>query len=85
MLVNRRVFFNKQITLRHIGLRLVVVVIANEILDRILRKEITKLTIELRGERFVGCEHNGGPPHASDHIGHRKGLAGAGYTQQSLK
>ena len=43
VLVDGGIFFNEQIALRHISLRLVVVVVANEILHCILGKEFPKL------------------------------------------
>ena len=58
VLIDRRIFFNKQIPLRHIGFRLIVVVVTDEILDRIQRKEITKLAVQLCCQRFVRRENN---------------------------
>ncbi len=84
VLVDRAVFLDEQITLGHIGLGLVIVVVADEILHRVLWKKLAELAVELRGQRFVGRKHNSGPPHAGDHIGHGVGLARAGHAQQSL-
>ena len=69
---------------RHIGLGLVVVVIRHEIFDRIVREEASELAIELRRQRFVGGEDQGRPLGRLDHLGHRKGLAGAGDAEQHL-
>ena len=85
MLINRRIFFNEQIPLRHVSFRLIVVVVANEILDCILRKEITKLAIQLRGQCFVGREHNRRATQPGDHIRHGECLTRAGYTEQGLE
>jgi hypothetical protein len=38
---------------RDIGLGLVVVVVADEILDRVVREEALELAVELRGQRLV--------------------------------
>ena len=78
--VNRRVFFNKQIALWNIRLGLVVVVITDEILHRVFGKELAKLTVQLGCQRFVGRKHNGGPAHASNHVGHGERFTRAGHT-----
>ena len=39
---------------RDVGLRLVIVVVGDEILDRIVGKEAPELAVELRGKRLVG-------------------------------
>ena len=81
VLVNRAVLLDEQVARRHIGLGLVVVVIRNEILHRIVRKELAKLAIKLRRQRLVRCHHNGWPPRPRDNVSHRERLAGAGYAQ----
>ena len=43
VLVDRRVFLNKEVALRHVGLGLVVVVIGDEVLDRIRGEELPHL------------------------------------------
>ena len=85
VLVDGAVFFNKQVALRHIGLRLVVVVITYKVLHRIFRKKFPKLAVKLSGQCFVGCKHNGGAAQAGNHVGHGEGLARTCYTQKSLK
>ena len=83
--VDGAVFFNEQIALRHVGLGLVVVVVADEILHRILREELAELAVELSSQGFVGGKHNGGPTQAGDHVGHGEGLTRARHAQQRLK
>ena len=85
VLVDRTVFFNEQIALRHIGLGLVVVVVADEILHRVFREKLAKFAVQLGGQRLVGRKHDGRAPQAGDHIGHGEGLARAGHAQQGLK
>ena len=82
--VDGAVLLDEQIALRHIGLGLVVVVVADEILDRIVGKEIAEFAVELGRQRLVGGKDDGRTPQAGDHIGHGEGLAGAGHAQQSL-
>ena len=68
----------------HVGLRLVIVVIGDEILDRIVREEGFELAIELGGERLVGGEDQGRALGRLDDLGHGEGLAGAGRAEQDL-
>ena len=85
MLIDGAVLFDEQIALGHVGLGLVVVVVADEVFHRVLRKELTELAVELRRQRLVGRKHNGSPAQACNHIGHGEGLARAGHTQQGLE
>ena len=85
MLVNCAVFFDEQIALRHIGFRLVIVVIADEIFHRIVRKKLTKLAVQLRRQCLVVCKHNRRAAQPGNHIGHGEGLARAGDAQEGLK
>ncbi|MNM65456.1 hypothetical protein D3C81_769030 [compost metagenome] len=84
MLVDRRVLLDEQVALRDIGLRLVVVVVADEVLDRIAREELAELRVELCRQRLVGREHDRRPSHPGDHVGHGEGLARPGHAQQCL-
>ena len=85
MLVDRRVLLDEQVALRHVGFRLVVIVVADEVFDRVLREELAKLAVQLRGQRLVGREDDGRPAHAGDHVGHRVGLARTGHAEQGLE
>ena len=51
--VHRRIFFNKSITARNIGFRLVIIIIRNEIFYRIFRKKVFHFRIKLGGESFI--------------------------------
>ncbi len=84
VLVDRAVLLDEQVALRHIGLGLVVVVVADEILHRVARKELAELGVQLRGQGLVGRKHDRRTAHAGDHIGHGEGLARAGHAQQGL-
>ncbi len=85
VLIDGRVFLDEQVALRHIGFGLVVVVVADEILHRVLGKELPELAVQLRGQCFIGRKHDGWPPQLGDHIGHGEGLTRAGHTQQGLE
>ena len=75
VLVDGGVFFNEQIALRHIGLGLVVVVIADEILNCVFGKELSKFRVKLSRQSFVRRKHNGGLAHLGNDVGHGEGFA----------
>ncbi len=85
MLVDRAVLLDEQVALGHVGFGLVIVVVAHEILDRVLGKKLAKLAVQLRGQRLVGRKHDGRAAHAGDHVGHGEGLARARHAQQGLE
>ena len=63
---------------------MVVVVIGNEVFDRVVREEFLELRVELRGERLVVGQNQRRPIDLLDDVGHREGLAGAGDAEQCL-
>ena len=85
VLVDSRVFFNEEVALRHIGLRLVVVVVADEILNRVLRKKLPELAVQLGCQGLVGRKNDGRAAQAGNHIGHGESFARTGHTQQGLE
>ena len=66
------------------GFGLVVVVVADEIFDRVVREEPAEFLIELRREGLVVHHHERRPVDRFDDLRHGEGLAGAGDTQQHL-
>ena len=70
---------------RAIGFRLVVVVVADEVLYRVVGKIPLKLTVELRGKSLVVGNDEGRPVELLDGIGHREGLAASGDPQECLE
>ncbi len=84
LLVDRRVLLDIGVGARDIRLGLVVVVIGDEILDRVVREEALELAIELGGQRLVGREHQRRALRRLDHLGHGEGLARAGDAEQHL-
>ena len=84
LLVQRRFLLDIGVGARDIGLGLVVVVIRDEILDRVLREETLHLAIELRGKGFVRGEDDCRALDALDDMRHRKGLPRAGDAEQHL-
>ena len=84
VLVDGAVLLDEQVALRHVGFRLVVVVVADEILHRVLRKELAEFAVQLRRQRLVGRKHDGRPAQPGNHVGHGEGLARASHAQQGL-
>ena len=84
LVVDRRFLLDVGVGLRDVRLRLVVVVIGDEVLDRVVREEGLELLVELGGQGLVVGEHQRGPVHARDGRGHAEGLAAAGHAQQHL-
>ena len=68
----------------NVRLRLVVVVVGDEILHRILREKLPELLAELGRQGLVVGQHQGGPLDLFDDLGHGVGLAAAGDAQQHL-
>ena len=83
-IVHGCVFGNVRVALGNIGFRLVVIVVADEILHRVVGKELFEFLIELAGQRLVMDQNQRGLLHLRDHIGHGKGLAGSSDTKQRL-
>ena len=67
-----------------IGLRLIVIVIRNEIFHRVVGEKLLELGAQLGRQGLVMGQDQGGPLHRLDHLGHGEGLAGAGDAQQHL-
>ena len=84
LLVDRGILLDVGVGARDIGLRLVVIVIADEILDRVVGKEAPELAVELRRQRLVGRQDQGRALGLLDHLRHGEGLARAGDAEQHL-
>ena len=85
VLVDRAVLLDVEVARRNVRLGLVVVVVRDEVLDRVVREELAELGVELRGERLVRREHQRRPAGARDDVGHRERLARAGDAEQRLE
>ena len=84
LLVQRRFLFDIGVGARDVGLGLVIIVIGDEIFDRVLREKALHLAVELRGQGLVRREDDRRPPGAGDDMRHGKGLARAGDAEQHL-
>ncbi len=84
VVVPRAVLLDVEVGLRDVRLGLVVVVVRDEVLDRVVREELAELVAELRRKRLVVGDHERRPLDLLDDPGHRRGLAGAGRAEQGL-
>ncbi len=82
LVVHRRVLLDVGVGGRDVRLGLVVVVVAHEVLDRVVREDLAELVGELGAERLVGRDDQGGALDRLDHVGDREGLAGPGGAQE---
>jgi hypothetical protein len=85
VLVDRGILLDEQVARRHVGLGLVVVVVGNEILDRVLGKELAEFRVQLRRQGLVRRQHQRRATQPRDHVGHGVGLARAGDAEQGLE
>ena len=82
LLVDGRVLLDVQVLRGDVGLGLVVVVVGDEVLDRVVREVRPELVAELRGERLVVGDDERRALHGLDGRRHRHRLARAGGAQQ---
>ena len=84
VVVDRRVFLDKGIGGGHVGFRLVVVVVRDEVFHRIVREERLELAVQLRGQGFVRRQHQRRSIDMGDHVGNAERLARTCYPEQGL-
>ena len=84
MFIDRGILLDIRIRGRHIGFRLVVVVVRNEVLHRIVGEEFLELAVQLRRQRLVMRHDDSGPLQLLDDMGHGERLARARNPQQCL-
>ncbi len=82
LVVDRGVLLDVGVGLRDVGLGLEVVVVADEVLDGVVRQQLAELVGELGGERLVRGHDQRGALHLLDQPGRRGRLAGAGGAEQ---
>ena len=84
LVVDGAVLFDVGVGGGDVGLRLVVVVVADEIFHRVFGKKLAEFTVELSGQSFVGRENQGRSVAARDHVRHRECFARTGDAKQNL-
>ena len=83
-LVHRGILLNIGVRVGNVCLRLIVIVIGNEVFHRIVGKKLPEFAAKLSSQGLIVSQHQGGTVHLFDDGGHGEGLAGAGDTQQGL-
>ncbi|MNG93626.1 hypothetical protein D3C79_525990 [compost metagenome] len=84
MIVDGGILLDEGVRGWHIGFRLVVVVIGDEVLHRVLGEELLHLPIELGGQGLVGSQYHGRAIQGGDDVGHGEGLARPSHPEQGL-
>ncbi len=84
MIIDGRIFFDISIGRRDIGFGLIVIVIGDEILNRVFRKELLVLRVELCGQNFIGRQNQRGFLNLRDDVRGRERFAAAGDAQENL-
>ena len=85
LVVDRRVLLDVRVRGRDVGLGLVVVVVADEVLDRRARQQLAELVAELGRERLVVRDDQRRAFRLGDHARHGEGLARAGDAEERLE
>ena len=84
LVVDRRVLLDVGVGRGDVGLGLVVVVVADEVLDPVVGEELAELVGQLGGQRLVGGEDQGGLLDLLDRPGDGGALARAGDAEERL-
>ena len=85
LVIDHGVLGDISVALGDVGLGLVVIVIADKILHRVLRKKFLHLAVELARQSLVVGNDQGGLVEGLNDVGHGEGLAGSRHPQQGLK
>jgi hypothetical protein len=85
LVVDGRFLLDVRVGGRHVGFGLVIVVVADEVLDGVLGKEPAELLIQLRRQRLVVRHHQRGPVHLRHDLRHRERLARSGHAKEHLE
>ena len=83
-LVDGQVLLDVRISRRHVGLRLIVVVVADVVLHSIVREELLHLAVELSGKRLVVREDEGRAVDVTDDVSDGERLSAARNAQKRL-
>src|SRR6185437_1629927 len=84
VVVDRGVLLDVGVRRGQVGLGLVVVVVAHEVLDRVAREVLAELVAELCGQGLVVRDHERRPVQPLDHPGHGVRLTGGSGAEQRL-
>ena len=83
-LVPAGILFDERVGARDVGFRLVIIEVADEVFDGVVRKKTFELGVKLRGERLVVRNDERGLVHVFDDVGDGEGFARTGDAEQRL-
>ena len=84
LLVDGGVLFDIGVRMGDIGLRLIIIVVRNEVFHRVVGEKLPELTAKLSRQGLVVGQYQRGTIQFFDDGGHGKGLAGTGNAQKRL-
>ena len=84
LIVDRRILGNIRVTGRHIGLRLVIIIVGHKILDSVFREELLEFSVKLCRQCFIVCQYQRRLVQSLNDIRHGECLTGTGDTKQRL-
>ncbi|MPN48815.1 hypothetical protein SDC9_196427 [bioreactor metagenome] len=84
IVIDVRIFFDVEISARHIGFRLVIIIVRNEIFHGVLGEKAAEFIYELSGKRLVVGKHERGFLHLLNDFGHGKCFAASRYADERL-
>ena len=84
LVVDGAVLFDEGVSMGDVSLRLIVVVIGDEILHRVFWEKFLEFAAKLGGQGLVVGKDKGGPVQPGNDVCHSKGLARAGNAKQHL-
>ena len=82
--INDRVLFDVCVRGGNVSFRLIIIVVRNEVFDRVLGKQRFKFLIKLRAQGLIVGDYQRRALGPFDHAGDGKGLAAAGDAEQNL-
>jgi len=85
LLIHGRILLDVRVRRRDVRFRLVIIVVAHEIIHRVVREEILELAGRLCGERLVRRDDERRPLHLLDHLRHGERLPRARRAEQHLR
>ena len=84
LVVDGTVLLDVRVRMGDIRLRLIVIIVADEILHGVVREKLLELGTQLGRQRLVVRQHQRRPLQFFDNLGHRVGLSAPGDPQQRL-
>ena len=84
LVINGAVLFDINVLARHIGFRLIIVIVGHEIFHGIVRKKLLELRTKLSGKYLIMGKHERWTVYPSNNVCHSKGLAGTSNAHKGL-